>query len=157
VAALRPEILEGSSLPEALNRFAARWSEESGVPVKVNVTGDQIRLPQELQVALLRVAQEALSNARKHARASQVTMTLSYLEDLAVLDVQDDGVGFDPIPTSSSDGPNGGFGLRAMRERVEGLGGRLLVESTPGEGTTLAVHLPLGASRTPSEAPGAAT
>ncbi len=156
VAALRPEILEGSSLPEALARLAARWTEASGVPVEVNVTGDQTRLPQELQVALLRVAQEALSNARRHARAGRVTMTLSYLDDLAVLDVQDDGVGFDPAPISSG-GPNGGFGLMAMRERVEGLGGRLLVESTPGEGATLAVHLPLATSRAPSEAPGAAT
>lgn len=155
VAALRPEILEGSSLPEALGRLAARWSEASGVPVEVTVTGDQTTLPQEFQVALLRVAQEALSNARKHARANRVTITLSYLEDLAVLDVQDDGVGFDPLPTSS-DGPNGGFGLRAMRERVEGLGGRLLVESTLGEGTTLAVQLPLGTVHNPTEAQGAA-
>jgi signal transduction histidine kinase len=107
VAALRPEILEGLSLPEALRRLAAGWSEASGVPVEVNVTGDQTWLPQELRVALLRVAQEGLSNARKHARADRVTMTLSYLEDLALLDVQDDGLGFDPGPISSH-GLNGG-------------------------------------------------
>lgn len=146
VAALRPEILEGSSLPEALTRLAARWSEASGVPAEVNVTGDQTRLPQELQVALLRAAQEALSNARRHARANRVTMTLSYLDSLAVLDVQDDGIGFEPAPISPGD-PTDGFGLRAMRERVESLGGKLLVESAPGEGATLAVQLPLETGR----------
>ena len=102
VADLRPEILEGYSLPEALERLAARCSEASGVPVQVKVTGDPTPLPQELQVAFLRVAQEALSNIRRHARASHVTVTLSYLEDLAVLDVQDDGTGFDPAPSPSA-------------------------------------------------------
>lgn len=141
VAALRPEILEGSSLPEALERLAGRWSEASGVSARLTVTGDCERLPQELQVALLRVAQEALSNVRKHASAGEATMTLSYTEDLVVLDVQDDGAGFGP--DAAPDGAEGGFGLKAMRERVEQFGGRLTVESAPGEGTTLAVQLPL--------------
>ncbi|MGB3681027.1 MAG: sensor histidine kinase, partial [Rubrobacteraceae bacterium] len=141
VAALRPEILEGSSLPEALERLANRWSETSGVSAKLTVTGDCERLSQELQVALLRVAQEALSNVRKHASASEATVTLSYAEDVVVLDVQDDGVGFDP--DAAADVAEGGFGLQAMRERVEQFGGRLTVESAPGDGTTLAVQLPL--------------
>ena len=141
VAALRPEILEGSSLPEALERLTSRWSEASGVSASLAVTGDCERLPQELQVALLRVAQEALSNVRKHSGAGEVTMTLSYLEDLVVLDVQDDGCGF--VPGTTANGSEAGFGLKAMRERVEQLGGRLLVESEPGEGTTLAVQLPV--------------
>lgn len=146
VAALRPEILESSSLPEALERLAARWSEETKVLAEVAVTGEQSRLPQELQVTLLRVAQEALSNVRKHAGASRTTLTLSYIEDLVALDVQDDGRGFDreQLP----DGSEGGFGLEAMRERVEQLGGALLIESAPGEGTTLAVQLPLESGRT---------
>lgn len=141
VAALQPEILESSSLPEALERISARWTEKTGVSAEVEITGDYEHLPQELQVTLLRVAQEALSNVRKHAEAHQVTLTLSYLEDLVVLDIQDDGIGFSPGATTN--GAEGGFGLRAMRERVEQLGGRLLVESTPREGTTLAVQVPL--------------
>lgn len=153
VAALRPEILEGSSLPEALERLANRWSEASGVSAKLTVTGDCEHLPQELQVALLRVAQEALSNVRKHAGASEATMTLSYAEDVVVLDVQDYGSGFDPDATPNSS--EGGFGLQAMRERVEQFGGRLTIESAPGEGTTLAVQLPLEivgeTSRTPED------
>lgn len=155
VAALRPELLEGSSLPDALVRLAARFSEEFGVRAEVTVTGDEDQLPQEVQVTLLRVTQEALTNVRKHARASDVTVTLSRMEDLVVLDVQDDGAGFDPaeVITGLHEDRDGSFGLRAMRERIERLGGELLVESAPGEGTTLAVQLPLStdsaATRTP--------
>ena len=141
VAALRPEILESSSLPEALERVSTRWSEETGISANLETTGDYEQLPQDLQVTLLRVTQEALSNVRRHANARQVTLTLSYLEDLIVLDLQDDGTGFDPA--ASTNGSGGGFGLQAMRERVEQLGGQLLVESAPGEGTTLAVQVPL--------------
>ena len=139
VAALRPEILEGSSLSGALGRLARRWSEETRIPATVSVTGGERALPQESQVALFRAAQEALSNARRHARAGRVEITLSYMEDLVALDVQDDGEGFDPRGAR----PDGSFGLRAMRERVVALGGSLLVESEPGVGCTLVVELPL--------------
>jgi signal transduction histidine kinase len=93
------------------------------------------------------VAQEALSNCRKHAQASEVAITLSYINNLVALDIQDDGVGFDPdrSHTATSD-HSGGFGLNGMRERVEGLGGTLLVDSLPGEGTTLLVELPTAPS-----------
>jgi signal transduction histidine kinase len=139
VAALRPETLEGSSLSGALGRLARRWSEETGIPATGSVTGGERALPQESQVALFRAAQEALSNARRHARAGRVEITLSYMEDLVALDVQDDGEGFDPRGARS----DGSFGLRAMRERVVALGGSLLVESEPGVGCTLVVELPL--------------
>jgi signal transduction histidine kinase len=141
VAALRPEILEGSSLSGALGRLAERWSGETGVPTTVSITGEERPLTQESQVALLRASQEALSNTRKHARAQRVEITLSYMEDLVALDVQDDGEGFDPRGVAV--GADGGFGLRAMRERVETLGGSLLVESEQGAGCTLVVELPL--------------
>ena len=141
VAALRPEILEGTSLSGAIGRLANRWSGETGVPATFSVTGDEHPLAQETQVAVLRAAQEALSNTRRHARAGRVEITLSYMEDLVALDVQDDGEGFDPGDVAA--GADGGFGLRAMRERVEALGGVLLVESEPGGGCTLVAELPL--------------
>ncbi|MGF1471134.1 MAG: sensor histidine kinase [Rubrobacteraceae bacterium] len=143
VRALQPELLESSSLPEALERLAQRWAESSGARAGVSVTGDERQLPQELQVTLFRVAQEAFSNARKHAGASRVDLTLSYIDDLVVMDVQDDGAGFDPAV--SENGAGGGFGLRAMRERIERLDGSLLIESKPGEGTTLVATLPVSA------------
>jgi signal transduction histidine kinase len=146
VAALRPEILEIYSLPEALRRLTARTSEDLGIPAELNVTGDPDDTPQELQVTLLRAAQEALANARRHAKADRIDLTLSYAGDLILLDVQDDGVGFDPtFPEDDGNGGSGGFGgfgLRSIRERVEALGGELLIESEPGAGTTLAVQLP---------------
>lgn len=143
VAALRPEILEGSSLPEALRRLGARTSEAAGIPVDVNITGEPAETPQEIQVTLLRAAQEALANARRHARATRVDLTLSYAGDLLLLDVQDDGIGFDSSERERGSNEDGGFGLRSMRERVEALGGELLIESETGAGTTLAAQLPL--------------
>lgn len=144
VRALRPELLESSSLPEALERLVGRFSQESGVPAGVTVAGEPAELPQELQVTLFRAAQEALANARKHAGASlsRFDMTLSYLGDLVLLDAQDDGAGFEPEAAFAADG---GFGLAGLRERTERLGGRLVIESTPGEGTTLVVELPVEA------------
>ena len=96
----------------------------------------------EIDVTLLRALQEALTNVRKHAQADQVTVTLSYMDDLVVLDVQDDGAGFEQTQVPSTAQSAGGFGLTAMRERVQQLGGSLLVESAPGEGTTLAIEIP---------------
>jgi len=148
--ALRPESLERAPLPEALARLAERWSQESGADASVNVTGAPYSLPPEIEVTLLRAGQEALSNCRKHARASQVVMTLSYMKNLITLNVQDDGVGFDPERMSTREpGPQstGGFGLMGMRERVEKLRGTLMVQGAPGEGSTLMVAIPVSADR----------
>ena len=151
--ALKPESLERASLPEALARLAERWSEECDATANTAVIGTPYPLTPEIEVRLLRVAQEALNNCRKHAQASKVAMTLSYIKNLVALDIQDDGVGFDPSrPHSTTSDRSGGFGLNGMRERVEGLGGTLLVESTPGEGTTLLVELPTAASEQTDQA-----
>lgn len=136
VLALRPEPLEGASLPEALRRVAAHWAEETGVPAAVTVTGEPAALHPEADVTLLRAAQEALTNVHKHARAQRVDLTLSYMGDQVTLDVQDDGAGFDPAA------PANGVGLAAMRERAAQLGGTVSVESRPGGGTTVAVSIP---------------
>lgn len=136
VWAMRPEILENTSLPEALGRLLRRWQEESGVRAEFTLTGEARPLHPELEVGLLRIAQEALANIRKHSKARHATLTLSYLDEMVLMDVQDDGVGLQP-PSSGS------FGLRSMRERVEALGGHMTVESEAGQGTTLAFSLPL--------------
>ncbi|MBN1581096.1 MAG: sensor histidine kinase, partial [Anaerolineae bacterium] len=145
VWALRPDILEGTTLSAALERLASQWETDSAIPISVITTGTACPLPPDTQVTLLRTMQEALSNVHKHARAGQVTVTLSYMNDMVVLDVQDDGQGFDlqwaPGCPVTSDA--GGFGLTAMRERVEQLGGTLFIESAPGEGTTVVVEIPL--------------
>ena len=144
VWALRPEALKSATLPEALGRLTERWSEESCITADVTVTGSPRPLSPEIETTLFRMAQEALANVRKHARASRVALTLSYMGGCVALDARDDGIGFDPFQASAEarDRTSGGFGLKGMRERVEQAGGSLSVESTPGEGTTLAVELP---------------
>ncbi len=142
--ALQPEAFDQASLPEVLTTLAERWTEEGTITVRATITGTSRFLRPEIEVTLLRTAQEAFANIQKYARANQVTITLSYMDDVVVLDVQDDGKGFDP--TSMLTPPfrqtSGGFGLKALRKRVEQLEGTLSIESTPGEGTTLAVALP---------------
>ncbi len=147
---LRPEPLESAPFDEAVQRVVADWAAGSGVTAVFTCTGACQPLHPEVEVTLLRAAQEALSNIRKHAQANHVEVTLSYLGDVVILDVEDDGIGLIEEPTggktavsgSLSAGLSGKFGLVAMRQRVEQLGGQLLIESEPGEGTTVAVSIP---------------
>jgi signal transduction histidine kinase len=140
VWALRPRPLAEQSLPQALQELTGRLGEETGLRAETVVTGTARPLPAEVEEALLRIVQEALANVRKHAAASRVTVTLSYLDDLTMLDVHDDGIGFEHAATVAAAGA--GLGLHAMAERVAALGGSLAVESAPGEGATIAVEVP---------------
>ncbi|MET7333696.1 sensor histidine kinase [Nonomuraea sp. NPDC005650] len=145
VQALRPAPLAGSQLPAALRDVSAKWSRAGGVPSSVEVTGEARPLHAEVEVTLLRVAQEALSNVAKHASAGRVALTLSYMEDVVVLDVRDDGAGFAPEPPGRPAAPaseTGGFGLLSMRQRVTRLAGDFQIESAPGEGTGVSATLP---------------
>jgi signal transduction histidine kinase len=137
VQALGPAELDQVRLPDALATVTTKWSGISGVAATTTTTGTPISLRPEIEVALLRTAQEALANVAKHAGAGAVALTLSYMDDVVSLDVRDDGVGFAPSACPSAPG-GGGFGLTAMRQRVEGLSGSLAVESEPGSGTTIA-------------------
>ncbi len=139
VYAIRPAVLEDHRLPEAIRGVASGWSDLTGVPVRVQTTGEPHPLPVDVEVVLLRVAQESLANVGKHADASRVAITLSYMDDSVALDTRDDGVGFEP------DWSVGGshFGLGVMRHRTDALGGTMHVESAPGEGTAVSVRIPL--------------
>jgi signal transduction histidine kinase len=136
VHAVEPEALDGTQLPDALAEVARRWSGINGVSADVTTTGTARPMHPDVEVALLRTAQEALANVAKHARATRVGVTLSYMEDLVTLDVRDDGVGFTP------NGANGGFGLTGMRGRLQRLAGTLEVESEPGAGTAVSASVP---------------
>ena len=134
VRALRPEQLEAASLVQALDELARA----SAVPVVSESTGSVRRLPVDVESALFRVAQEGLTNVAKHARASKVWVTLTYLDDVVLLDLRDDGVGCSPSSAS-------GYGLDAMRQRLARVGGRLEIETGPGEGTVISASIPCGA------------
>lgn len=136
VWALQPE---RASLSQSIETLASRWSAENSIRVNISLMGSPKVLLPEKEAALFRVAQEALTNIKKHAHAHQVDITLTYMTDLIALDILDDGIGFDPAkiqPTIES-----GFGLKAMRERLEELGGTLTIEA--GNGTALAASLPM--------------
>ncbi|WP_165367357.1 sensor histidine kinase, partial [Phytoactinopolyspora endophytica] len=130
VQALRPAELDEAYLPEALGDLAKRWAEGTDVDMQVDVTGDAVPLSPAIEVALFRVAQEALTNVANHAHASRVGLTLSYVGDVILLDVRDDGTGM-------AKGKSRGFGLKSMTQRIRGVGGTLEIESTPGEGTAI--------------------
>ncbi|WP_159944069.1 MULTISPECIES: sensor histidine kinase [unclassified Nocardiopsis] len=135
VRALAPRQLADSQLPEALGELTRRWAEQHGVRPELDVTGKRVALSPAIEVALFRVAQEALTNVAKHAGASRVGVTLSYSDDVVLLDVRDDGRG---IPGT----PRQGFGLTSMRQRIRGIGGTVEVESGAGEGTAVSATVP---------------
>ncbi|MFF0815993.1 sensor histidine kinase [Rhodococcus sp. NPDC003318] len=137
VGALTPSALEDASLASALGRLVTQLREHTGISGELVVDGDTGALPMEYDVTLLRVAQSALANVRLHADAGHCRLTLTYTPEEVRLDVVDDGVGFDPVDSPPS------FGLQAMRDRLHSLGGTLVVESAPGDGTALAATLPV--------------
>jgi signal transduction histidine kinase len=141
VRAVRPEPLENTRLPEAVADVASQWSADTGVAAEVTTTGTVLGLHPEIEVTLLRVAQEALANVAKHAAATRVGITLSYMEDVVSLDIRDDGAGFDPDQRPAP-GRTGGFGLTGMEQRVRRLAGSLAIESEPGHGTAISASVP---------------
>jgi signal transduction histidine kinase len=142
VHAVRPEPLETARLPEALAEVVRRWSTMNGVTAELVTTGTPRPLHPEVEIVLLRTGQEALANVAKHAGASRVALTLSYMEDVVTLDVRDDGAGFDLETMAVGGRPSGGFGLTSMRQRVSRLTGTLTVESEPGGGTAVSATVP---------------
>ena len=150
VQALRPQQLEGAQLPDALRGMSEKWTQTSGVPVRVEVDGEATPLQPALEVVLFRAAQEALANIAKHSQATRAGLTLSYMHDQVSLDVLDDGKGFDPncprteaVDDAEPPNANGnGYGLAAMRRRLRQVGGSLEIESAPGDGTTVSASVP---------------
>lgn len=140
VWSLRPGPLERGALAGALEVLVESGFPNGKVDAELRVEGDVYPLQPEHEVALFRSAQEALTNITKHAVASRVICTLTFLDDRVILDVNDDGCGFDvahPTP-----GPMGGLGLIGLRERVAAVGGAVLIDSAPSTGTNLNVTIP---------------
>nr|HMN60050.1 sensor histidine kinase [Anaerolinea sp.] len=129
VWALQPEVANREPLQHALQRIAHEWSREQSIPAEFTCDGTPCPLPPPAEVTLLRAAQEGLANVRKHAQATRVNLTLTYLPDEVLLDIQDDGRGFDPADLPERPGEEGGYGLFSLRERARELGGSLEMES----------------------------
>lgn len=134
---LRPTSLEHLGLDEALKELAAAYHARLGI--SVTITWRSRPLEASLEHALLRIVQEALSNAARHGQATAVTLALTSSDEAVELCIQDNGRGFHPEDASVRHG----LGLRVLRERAEELHGSLKLESHPGRGTTLTVRIPL--------------
>lgn len=143
---LRPSLLDDLGLTEALGWYADHRLKPLGIQVTLEAPRSSRRLTPELETTLFRVAQEAMSNVAKHAKAENVTISVEIEPDHVALDVDDDGCGFD-MQNTLAKGRNGkgcsSFGLLGMRERVNLLGGTLSVESQPGQGTSVRVRIPM--------------
>ena len=138
---LRASALDGQDLAAAIESGTRLWTAGSGVEVAVEVTGTGTKLPEEMEQHLLRIAQEAVTNALKHAGASRIGVSLHLEARNLHLRIGDNGRGFDRQDVFSSRA--GHFGLIGMRERAERLGGELRLESHPGAGTEVEVTVPL--------------
>jgi DNA-binding NarL/FixJ family response regulator/two-component sensor histidine kinase len=160
---LRPALLEALPLHEALAREVEQMADEAGLSSRVTLVGQPRPLLPQQEMALFRIAQEALSNTIRHAAARRVRVILAYAEQDAQLSIEDDGRGFEPavlaaarLPASAAPwlpyfeqsgstagaGLAGPFGLQSMRERAQLVGGWLKLESAPGQGTRVMVTLP---------------
>ena len=141
VWSLRPTPLDTGALAGALEVLANTTATTVGVDVEFSVNGNPCPLAPDQEVAIYRAMQEALANVVKHAEATTVICTLTFLDDEAILDINDDGQGFDPTTTTPT--PSGGLGLLGLAERITAAGGALHIDSAPGAETTLTVTMPV--------------
>jgi signal transduction histidine kinase len=137
VLALRPQALEETGLCEALKRLIEKMTAGTALQVDFAEEGTRCQLPPEWEENLLRIGQEALTNAIRHARASEFTIRLVFTDHEIRLTLRDNGCGFNPEPGHD------GFGLQGMRERVESMGGHFIIESAPKAGASVSITLPL--------------
>jgi signal transduction histidine kinase len=135
---LRPSALDDFGLAPALERLAEAFGEQSGITVDIQTNLDSPRLAPEVETALYRIVQEALTNVAKHAEATRVSIVVTRRENSVTAVIEDDGRGF-----GAGGGTGDGLGLVGMKERVGLLGGRLALESTEGAGTTVVAEVPL--------------
>jgi two-component system sensor histidine kinase DegS len=140
---LRPSTLDDLGLLPTLEGLTSKMSEEDGVEAGLEVVGERRRLSPQAELILFRIAQEALTNIRKHARASKVMATVEFTDSVVRLTVQDNGRGFQLPAEARNFVESGKLGLTGMMERAELAGGRLTVHSTPEEGTTVEAEIPI--------------
>jgi signal transduction histidine kinase len=140
---LRPSVLDDLGLVPALRWYADERLKPLGVRVNVETTGAEKRLPPEVEVALFRVVQEAVTNVGKHAESENVVLSIGFGESSVSVELEDDGKGFDPRRLVRIGEKGEGLGLLGMKERVFLLGGSMTVDSEPGAGTRVRIQVPL--------------
>jgi signal transduction histidine kinase len=131
------------SLEEVLDEFLHQWREQSGVSTALAIDAD-LRMQTSVELQIVRIIQESLTNVRKHARATNVRVDVHQRNGHLVASIADDGLGFNPEVTTRGEFPK--FGLTTMRERAASIGGTLEIDSTPGTGTTVRFTKPVAAA-----------
>ena len=140
---LRPNTLDDLGLVAALRKYAADFQAKNGIQVDLQVgEAARRRFPPDVETAAYRITQEALANVVRHAAARNVSIVVNFQDPLFTLIVEDDGVGFD-TEESSRRAPDQKLGLFGMLERASLVGGRLVIESTPGQGTSVFLEVPV--------------
>ena len=140
---LAPVELTDLGLDSALQSYLEDFARDTGATCELKTEGTGVEVRVEVKTALFRIAQEALTNVRKHSGASSVTISISWSESLVSLSIRDDGVGFNVERAYGETRAGEHFGLVAMRERARMRNGQFTVESEPGAGTTVTVTVPL--------------
>jgi signal transduction histidine kinase len=142
---LRPVALDDLGLETAISNYVEKWSERNSIAVDFHSGLNKLRLPAQVETAVFRIVQEALTNVLKHAHANRVSVMLEYRFDELLVIVEDNGRGFRP-ELSLTVNKQGGLGLIGIHERVALVGGKLNIESEPGSGATLVIRIPASAS-----------
>jgi PAS domain S-box-containing protein len=142
---LRPSMLDDFGLASALRSMAEQTAQRSGLEIRFETELSEVRLAPEIEIAVFRMAQEALTNIVRHAHAHQVHLALHREEDTLVLSVQDDGGGFDLAAMRARAAAGGSLGVLGMEERAMLIGAELRIESTLGQGSRLRLRCPLHA------------
>jgi signal transduction histidine kinase len=140
---LRPSVLDDLGLESALAWAADRTLTSRGLTARCEFSGLERRLPRDVESALFRIAQEAMTNIARHAGAETVLIQCARRDGRVTLDIEDDGHGFDVQALGRPDSSGRGLGLMGMRERGELIGGSLVLESTPGQGTHVSLTVPV--------------
>src|SRR5699024_7397753 len=141
IAALQPAALQAAALPAAVARRAD--STPLGEEPRVETHGTPRPLPDEVEAERLRCAQSLVANGARHSRADRAKLSLTFHPGDVILDVVDNGEGFDPSDAIDRGATGGSLGLSGVYRRVEALGGELTIESAPGEGTGISITVPL--------------
>ena len=139
---LRPAALDRLGLLPALEWLASDMAEYSGIATNVNVLGTERRLPEEVELVLFRITQEALRNVWRHSQATKAEITVEFDEDKTRVTVSDNGKGFNVPQTIGDLARDGKLGLAGMQERTRLIGGTLTVQSQPGKGSSITIELP---------------
>jgi signal transduction histidine kinase len=140
---LRPSVLDDLGLLPSLEELTTDLERQVGLQTEFRAVGEGRRLSSEVELTLFRIAQEALSNVRRHAKATRVTTTVELGDSVVRMRIEDDGVGFDPPKLTDNLRAEAGLGLIGMHERVRLLGGNLQIKSEPDSGTTVVAEVPI--------------